>query len=88
MSALLQPLVRPALPARRGAFARWLGALLGGIARHAARRDAIAWLRELDDVALADIGIERGEIERAVHGLVRPASPLTRGDGQRIAPWN
>ena len=36
------------------------------------RRAAIKTLRELDDRALRDIGIERSQIEAAVHGVVDP----------------
>jgi uncharacterized protein YjiS (DUF1127 family) len=49
---------------------RQLGAWCEGIARFFSRRSAIASLSQLDDRALRDIGVERSQIEAAVHGLV------------------
>lgn len=42
--------------------------LLGRIRRALALRRALREVRELDDRMLADVGISRGELERAVRG--------------------
>jgi uncharacterized protein YjiS (DUF1127 family) len=70
MSATLVTIIRPA-PAKRPAIvSRICLACWDALAGHVVRRSAIATLRELDDRALADIGIARSQIEAAVHGLV------------------
>jgi uncharacterized protein YjiS (DUF1127 family) len=55
-----------------GGIFRVLGAWVTGIVTHFAHRQAIKTLNELDDRALRDIGIERGRIESAVHGIADP----------------
>ena len=62
--------VRPAVAKRRGTFSRLFVACWDAVAGHLVRRSAIGTLRELDDRALADIGIARSQIEAAVHGFV------------------
>jgi uncharacterized protein YjiS (DUF1127 family) len=70
MSATFSTIVRPAVTNRHGAFSLLLSAFCNGIAGYFVRRAAIKSLRELDDRALRDIGIERSQIEAAVSGLV------------------
>jgi uncharacterized protein YjiS (DUF1127 family) len=70
MSATLATIVRPKGTKRANAFAQIFSACWDGIARHFVRRTAIATLCELDDRALADIGIGRSQIEAAVHGFI------------------
>ena len=53
-------------------FVRLLGSLVNAVVSYFARREAIKTLRELDDRALRDIGIERSRIETAVRGVVDP----------------
>ncbi|GAU86406.1 hypothetical protein BIWAKO_06354 [Bosea sp. BIWAKO-01] len=65
-------LARPAAARTPGALSRLLGACRHGIAGYFARRDAIAWLREVDSSALEDIGLTRSEIEDAVRGRIIP----------------
>ena len=55
-----------------GGLVRLLGSLVNGVVSYFARREAIKTLRELDDRALRDIGIERSRIETAVRGVVDP----------------
>jgi uncharacterized protein YjiS (DUF1127 family) len=55
-----------------GGVFRVLGGWVNGIVTYLAHRQAIKTLNELDDRALRDIGIERGRIESAVHGIVDP----------------
>ena len=55
-----------------GGFVRLLGSLVNGVVSYFARREAIKTLRELDDRALRDIGIERSRIETAVRGEMDP----------------
>ena len=45
---------------------------MDGVVTYFVRREAIKTLRELDDRALRDIGIERSRIETAVRGVVDP----------------
>ena len=55
-----------------------LGIWWKGIERYFVHRAAIARLRELDDGALDDIGLERFQIEAAVRGLaISPKRPTT-----------
>ena len=70
MSATLITAVRPAGAKRPGAVSRLAVACWDTLAGYLVRRSAIATLRELDDRALADIGIARSQIEAAVHGLI------------------
>ena len=55
-----------------GGFFRALGSWVNAIVTYFAHREAIKTLSELDDRALRDIGIERSQIESAVHGIVDP----------------
>jgi len=70
MSATLSTIIRPAATKRPGAYLRFFNAYCEGVADYFARRTAIATLRELDDRALRDIGLERSQIEAAVHGFI------------------
>ena len=70
MSATLSTIVRPVVTTRPGAFSRLLSAYCDGIVGYFVRRAAIASLSELDDRALRDIGLERSQIEAAVHGFI------------------
>jgi uncharacterized protein YjiS (DUF1127 family) len=67
---------RPAVARGTGALTRPFAACLEGIARYFGRRDAIAWLRELDDRALRDIGIARCHIEAAANGFMTAFEPV------------
>jgi uncharacterized protein YjiS (DUF1127 family) len=70
MSATAITTARPVAAKRPGTLSRFFGACWNAVAGHLVRRSAVATLRELDDRALADIGISRGQIEAAVHGFV------------------
>jgi len=70
MSATLSTIIRPAVTKRPCAFTQLFSATLERIVRHFVCRAAIATLRELDDRALRDIGLERSEIEAAVHDFI------------------
>jgi uncharacterized protein YjiS (DUF1127 family) len=72
MSAILSTVLEPAVTKRSDAFSRLFSACFDRVASFFIRRVAIASLRELDDRALRDIGLERSQIEVAVHGLVIP----------------
>jgi uncharacterized protein YjiS (DUF1127 family) len=72
MSAVLPAIARPAVTKRPAVLLRLPGLLWQATARHLDRRAAIASLREFDEHALRDIGIARGQIEAAVHGLIPP----------------
>jgi uncharacterized protein YjiS (DUF1127 family) len=61
--------VRPATPGVLGRFVRRIGSWLRAVAADWDRQAAMKALHQLDDRALRDIGISRGQIERAVHGL-------------------
>jgi uncharacterized protein YjiS (DUF1127 family) len=70
MSATLSSTLRPVLTKRPGAYLRLFDTCCQAVARHFARRAAIKTLSELNDYALRDIGIERSQIEAAVHGFI------------------
>ena len=70
MSATFSTIMRPAVAGRANAFSRLFSGCLYAIARYFVCRDAIATLGELDDRALADIGIARCQIEPAVRGFI------------------
>lgn len=78
MSSTVATVVRPRVTKKPGALSQLIGACWQGIARHFARRAAVAHLRKLDDHALRDIGLARTEIEAAVYGLI------TRSDRARM----
>jgi uncharacterized protein YjiS (DUF1127 family) len=63
---------QPASQSSPAALARLLGSWAHGLVSYWARREAIKVLSEMDDRALRDIGIARGQIEAAVHGVVDP----------------
>jgi uncharacterized protein YjiS (DUF1127 family) len=63
---------QPASQTSPAGLARLLGNWAHGLVSYWARREAIKVLSEMDDRALRDIGIERGQIEAAVHGVVDP----------------
>jgi uncharacterized protein YjiS (DUF1127 family) len=60
----------PAATKRPGTFSRLLSTCFHGIAGYFARRTATVTLRELDNRALRDIGLERSQIEAAVYGFI------------------
>lgn len=68
MSATLSTNIRLAISERPGIASRPLDGLCRRIARHFARRAALASLREAEDRALRDIGLRRSQIEPAVYG--------------------
>jgi uncharacterized protein YjiS (DUF1127 family) len=70
MPANFSTIIWPAVTKRPGAFSRLLNTCCQGIAGYFVRRAATATLRELDDRALRDIGLERSQIEAAVHGFI------------------
>jgi uncharacterized protein YjiS (DUF1127 family) len=70
MSATFSAVARPAVAKRPAIVARLCFACWDAMSGYVVRRSAIATLRELDDRALADIGIARSQIEAAVHGLI------------------
>jgi uncharacterized protein YjiS (DUF1127 family) len=61
------------------AFSRLFNTCLNGVAHYFVRRTAIASLYELDDRALRDIGLERSQIEAAVHGFITLSRTNTNG---------
>jgi uncharacterized protein YjiS (DUF1127 family) len=63
---------QPAPASALAGFTRMLGAWANGFAAYWVRREAIKALRAMDDRELRDIGISRGQIESAVHGLRNP----------------
>jgi uncharacterized protein YjiS (DUF1127 family) len=67
---MLSTIDRPNLAKRAGALSRLFSACMGEIVRYLACRAAIKSLRELDDRALKDIGLVRGQIEPAVLGFI------------------
>ena len=69
MSTTLSTIVPPAFANRTDALSRLFSASRDAIADYFTRRAAIATLREADDHALQDIGLERSQIEAAVDGL-------------------
>ena len=73
MSANLATIVRPAVTKTPGPFFQRLSAWWDGIAHYLVRRAAVRSLRELDDRVLWDLGIERSQIEAAVHGFITPS---------------
>jgi uncharacterized protein YjiS (DUF1127 family) len=70
MSATAITTARPVAAKRAGTLSRFFVACWDAVAGYLVRRSATTTLRELDDRALADIGISRGQIEAAVHGFV------------------
>jgi len=72
MSATVSNTVGPAAGKAAGTFTQLLSARWEALVGHFIRRAAIASLRELDDRALRDIGLDRTDIEAVVYGLVTP----------------
>jgi uncharacterized protein YjiS (DUF1127 family) len=70
MSATLVTIAQPVAAKRPATFTRICAACWDAVAGYVVSRTAIATLRELDDRALADIGIARSQIEAAVHGFI------------------
>ena len=68
MSATLTTAVRPEATKRASGFFQLFSACFDGIARYFVCRAAIENLREFDNRALRDIGLERSHIEAAVYG--------------------
>jgi uncharacterized protein YjiS (DUF1127 family) len=59
---------QPASRCTLGGLVRLLGKLVNSLVAYRVRRRAVKSLRELDDRALRDIGIDRSQIEAAVRG--------------------
>ena len=70
MLVTLSTIVRLAIPKKPGGFFRLLNAHCCEIAAYFFRRSAMTSLRELDDRALRDSGLERSQIEAAVYGFI------------------
>jgi len=70
MSATVSTIVRSAVTKGPGAFSRFFSGCWDGMVGYFVRRAAITSLHELNDRALSDIGITRGQIEAAVRGFV------------------
>ena len=70
MSAVLPIITVPVSVKRSEALLRLPGALYRAVERYFINRAAIANLQEFDEHALHDIGIDRSQIEAAVHGRV------------------
>jgi uncharacterized protein YjiS (DUF1127 family) len=72
MSAILSSIIRPAVTKGAGELYGLLPSYCDVIGSYFFRRRAVARLRELDDCALRDIGLDRTLIEAAVYGFVAP----------------
>jgi uncharacterized protein YjiS (DUF1127 family) len=74
MSLTFVTIASPDVTKRPAAFAKALNEALSaccyGIVRYYACRAAIKSLHEFDDRALWDIGLQRCQIEAAVHGFI------------------
>ena len=79
MPAILATIVLPVVTKGPSAFFRLLSAACEGTAGYLGRRTAIACLHGLDDRALQDIGLNRLQIEAAVHGLITLSSQADAG---------
>ncbi|MEM9473208.1 MAG: DUF1127 domain-containing protein [Pseudomonadota bacterium] len=64
---------------------RWIFQVLGAVARLVRHRREAAQLLEMDDRKLADIGLSRSDVIRAMNGslLQDPTRELTRLAGRR-----
>jgi uncharacterized protein YjiS (DUF1127 family) len=78
-------------PETRRAHSRWLAAkgrrLHAAIVAHVRRRRGIRELQALDDRALADIGLRRCEIERAVRFRPGPLGTVMIGGKDQALTW-
>lgn len=72
MTVISSSAIQPARSATSGRWVRWIGIGAHALAAYWARRAAIKALRELDDRALHDIGLQRSQIESAVGGAFNP----------------
>ena len=79
MPAIFSTIVLPAVTKGPGIFSQLLVAARDGIAGYLDRRAALACLHDLDDRALQDIGLNRLQIEAAVHGLTTLSSQADAG---------
>jgi uncharacterized protein YjiS (DUF1127 family) len=70
MSTTFSAVARSAVAKRPATVSRICVAAWDVLAGYVVRRSAITTLHELDDRALRDIGIARGQIEAAVRGLI------------------
>jgi uncharacterized protein YjiS (DUF1127 family) len=70
MSAPVSNIARPAVGRSSGTVTQLLSTCWNAATGHFVSRAAIATLRELDDRALRDIGLDRSDIEAAVYGLI------------------
>jgi uncharacterized protein YjiS (DUF1127 family) len=87
MSATLSTIGRPAVTKRASTFSRLFSACWDGIARYFVRRAAVAHLCELDDCALRDVGLARGQIEAAVRGFMTAPDRASMSTTEAAA-WN
>ena len=78
MTMIFSAARQPATRSKGGGFVRLLGNWTNGIVTYFMHREAIKTLREMDDRALSDIGVERSRIETAVRGVVDPTFGCTR----------
>lgn len=69
MAMLISAIARPDVTDGPGRAFRLFEVCRRGIAGYFARREALARLREFSDSELLDIGLTRGQIEPAIHGL-------------------
>jgi uncharacterized protein YjiS (DUF1127 family) len=79
MPAIFSTVVLPAVTKGPGIFSQLVVVARDGIADYLDRRAAIACLHDLDDRALQDIGLNRLQIEAAVHGLITLSSQADAG---------
>ena len=70
MSATVSKITQSAARTASGSFTQLFAAGWDALVGYFVRRAATLRLHELDDRALLDIGLDRTEIEAAVHGLV------------------
>ena len=68
MTSISQTAAQPVTAGRPGGFVRWIEGWANDLTAYWVRREAVKALRQLDDRALRDIGISRGQIDRAVWG--------------------
>jgi uncharacterized protein YjiS (DUF1127 family) len=78
MSATAIATGRRAVAKRSGTASEFFAACWDAVAGYVVRRSAVTTLHELDDRALADIGISRSQIEAAVQGVI----PLSEQPGR------
>ncbi len=72
MTTISQTAGQPASRKSPAGFFDLLGRWANDVVTYFAHREAVKTLSELDDRALRDIGVQRSQIESAVHGTVDP----------------